>query len=174
MECMDTYGTLRVSDAEREPVIERLKSAYATGRIPLTELEARLDRAMTVPTRGELAAVESDLVPRRTALQPRVSRPPVITGGERFASAAAHASGIVPVLPLPFLIAATMSARSPYVRHHTASALNFQLVLFLLVLVTFGIGAIVYSLAWVLAVAGSIVALTGNPFRYPVVPRLVK
>lgn len=173
MGCMDTHGILRVSEAEREPVIERLKSAYAVGRISLTEFDARLHRAMTVPTRGELAAVESDLVPRRAAPQPRVSRPPVITGGERFASAAAHASGIVPVLPLPFLVVATMSARSPFVRHHTASALNFQLVLFLLVLVTFGIGAIVYSLAWVLAIAGSIVALTGNPFRYPVVPRLV-
>ncbi len=78
------------------------------------------------------------------------------------------------MLPLPFLVVATMSARSSYVRHHTVSALNFQLVLFLLVLVTFGVGAIVYSLAWVLAVAGSIVALTGNPFRYPVVPRLIK
>lgn len=78
------------------------------------------------------------------------------------------------MLLLPFLVVATMSARSPFVRHHTGSALNFQLVLFLLVLVTFGIGAIVYFLAWVLAVAGSIVALTGNPFRYPVVPRLVK
>lgn len=129
---------------------------------------------MTVPTRGELVAVESDLAPPRAALQPRVTRPPVITSGERFASAAAHASGIVPVLPLPFLVVATMRTPSPYVRHHTASALNFQLVLFLLVLVTLGIGAIVYSLAWVLAVAGSIVALTGNPFHYPVVPRLVK
>lgn len=174
MGCMDTYGILRVSEAEREPVIERLQSAYAVGRISLTEFEARLHRAMTVPTRAELAAVECDLVPRRPAPQPRVSRPPVITGGERIASAAAHASGIVPVLPLPFLVVAMMRARSPYVRHHTVSALNFQLVLILLVLVTFGIGAIVYSLAWVLAVAGSIVALAGDPFRYPVVPRLVK
>lgn len=35
MGCMDTYGNWRVSEAEREPVIERLKSAYAVGRIPL-------------------------------------------------------------------------------------------------------------------------------------------
>lgn len=174
MGCMDAHGIVRVSEAEREPVIERLKSAYAVGRIPLADLEARLHRALTVPTRGELAAVEADLVPRRAAPQPRVSRPPVITGGERLASAAAHASGIVPVLPLPFLVVGTMRAQSPYVRHHTVSALNFQLALFLLVLVTFGLGAIVYSLAWVLALAGSTVALTGNPFRYPVVPRLVK
>lgn len=111
---------------------------------------------------------------RSAVPQPHASPQPVITDGERFASAAAHASGIVPVLPLPFLVVATMRARSPYVRHHTASGLNFQLVLLLLVLVTFGIGAIVHSVAWVLAIVGSIVALTGNPFHYPVVPRLVK
>ncbi len=57
---------LRVSDAEREAVAERLRQATAEGRLTPEELEERLGRALGALTRGELDAVVADLpAPRR-------------------------------------------------------------------------------------------------------------
>ena len=57
---------LRVSDAEREAVAERLRQATAEGRLTPEELEERLGRALGALTRGELDPVVADLpAPRR-------------------------------------------------------------------------------------------------------------
>jgi hypothetical protein len=57
---------LRVSDAERDAVAERLRQATAEGRLTPEELEERLGRALGALTRGELDAVVADLpAPRR-------------------------------------------------------------------------------------------------------------
>ncbi len=57
---------LRVSDAEREAVAERLRQATAEGRLTPEELEERLGRALAALTRGELDVVVADLpAPRR-------------------------------------------------------------------------------------------------------------
>jgi hypothetical protein len=52
---------LRVSDAERDAAVERLRSAAHEGRLAPEELEERTGRALTARTRGELAAVLGDL-----------------------------------------------------------------------------------------------------------------
>lgn len=51
----------RASDAEREAAAERIRTAAFDGRLGLDELDERLGSALTARTRGELAAVTSDL-----------------------------------------------------------------------------------------------------------------
>ncbi|GHH06962.1 DUF1707 domain-containing protein [Streptomyces rubradiris] len=50
-----------VSEEERERVVERVRDAVADGRLPLDELDGRLDRIYAARTRGELRAAGSGL-----------------------------------------------------------------------------------------------------------------
>lgn len=52
---------LRVSDADREQVNERLREAAGQGRITLDELDTRLDETHTAKTYAELALITRDL-----------------------------------------------------------------------------------------------------------------
>ncbi|MFI1973326.1 DUF1707 SHOCT-like domain-containing protein [Streptomyces cinnamoneus] len=56
---------LRAGHADRESVAEQLRVAAGDGRIDLTELEERLDRAFAAKTYGELDVLVADLLPRR-------------------------------------------------------------------------------------------------------------
>jgi len=53
--------SLRVSDAERDVTLRTLGDHAAVGRLTLDELEERSGRALAARTRGELAALISDL-----------------------------------------------------------------------------------------------------------------
>ena len=53
--------SLRVSDAERDVTLRTLGDHAAVGRLTLDELEERSGRALVAKTRGELAALTSDL-----------------------------------------------------------------------------------------------------------------
>ena len=53
--------SLRVSDAERDVVLRTLGDHAAVGRLTLDELEERSGRALVAKTRGELAALTTDL-----------------------------------------------------------------------------------------------------------------
>ncbi|MFF1557077.1 DUF1707 domain-containing protein [Streptomyces sp. NPDC058279] len=61
---------LRAGDADREAVAERLRIAAGEGRIGLSELEERLDRAFAAKTYGELDVLVADL-PREGPSVPR-------------------------------------------------------------------------------------------------------
>ena len=61
---------LRVSDADRERVAERLRTAAGEGRLTADELEERLERAFGARTAGELEPLTADLPAPRA----RVSR----------------------------------------------------------------------------------------------------
>ncbi len=52
---------LRVSDAERNDVSERLSRHFADGRLDQTEFAARLERATGAKTRADLAGLFDDL-----------------------------------------------------------------------------------------------------------------
>ncbi|MFI0418409.1 DUF1707 domain-containing protein [Spongiactinospora sp. 9N601] len=52
---------MRASDAEREAVVDRLKTASVEGRLTLGELTERTEAAYTATTRAELDAIMSDL-----------------------------------------------------------------------------------------------------------------
>jgi uncharacterized Tic20 family protein len=169
---------LRVSDNEREPVIDRVKDAYAEGRLEYDEFQSRLQLTMLARTRSDLAAITADLPPRPRRVVPTAApglqpaRP--VDGEDRLLGAMAHGTVMVPIVVGPLALMLTSGRRSPYVRQHAVEALNFQLTLLLVTIVTFGIGGIVYAVAWLVGLFGSLVALTGQRFRYPFILRLVR
>jgi hypothetical protein len=52
---------LRVSDAERNAVAERLSAHYADGRLDQSEFDDRVSRTMSAKTRGDLLGLFDDL-----------------------------------------------------------------------------------------------------------------
>jgi hypothetical protein len=52
---------MRVSDADREQVAERLREHFAAGRLTSEELDERVTAALNAKTVGELRAVMADL-----------------------------------------------------------------------------------------------------------------
>ncbi len=52
---------LRVSDAERQAVADRLAQHFADGRLDQAEFDDRVGRAMTAKTRADLSGLFSDL-----------------------------------------------------------------------------------------------------------------
>ena len=72
---------LRVSDAERNEVAERLSRHFADGRLDQSEFGARLDRATRAKTRGDLAGLFDDLP--RLADEPSPPRAGVAGGSCR-------------------------------------------------------------------------------------------
>jgi hypothetical protein len=52
---------IRVSDADREHVVERLRDHYAAGRLTSDELDERVTAALSAKTYGDLRSVMTDL-----------------------------------------------------------------------------------------------------------------
>ena len=52
---------LRVSDAERNAVVERLSTHFSEGRLDQAEFDERVSRAMAAKTRGDLDGLFDDL-----------------------------------------------------------------------------------------------------------------
>ena len=52
---------IRVSDADRERIVERLREHYAEGRLTSDELDERVTAALSAKNFGELRAVMTDL-----------------------------------------------------------------------------------------------------------------
>ncbi|MFD6066273.1 MULTISPECIES: DUF1707 SHOCT-like domain-containing protein [Amycolatopsis] len=74
-----TGRDIRVSDAEREHVVEVLQKAIGLGMLNLDEFTERTDRALASKTRGELNAVLTDLpglVHPEAAMAPRQQQNP--------------------------------------------------------------------------------------------------
>ncbi|WP_433473444.1 DUF1707 and DUF4870 domain-containing protein [Spirillospora sp. CA-142024] len=172
MDSSYAVGDLRVSDAEREPVIQRLQDAYAEGRLDEDEFDMRVQLAMTARTRNDLGAVTRDLVP--VPRQPAALEGEAPTGEDRMLAAAAHAVAVPTLFVGPLVLMLVSGKRSQYVRRQAAEAVNFQVTLLLLTIVTFGVGGVVYAVAWVLSAIAAVFALTGQTFRYPWILRLVK
>jgi Domain of unknown function (DUF1707)/Cell wall-active antibiotics response 4TMS YvqF len=64
---MSQHPELRVSDADREATVVRLREAGGEGRLTLEELADRVERADGARTRGELDALTADLPDAPTA-----------------------------------------------------------------------------------------------------------
>lgn len=73
-------ATMRVSDADRAEVADRLAQHYGDGRLDQAELDDRLGRAMTAKTRADLDGLLHDLpdtgVTRMESQAPRRQPPP--------------------------------------------------------------------------------------------------
>lgn len=52
---------IRVSDGERDRVVQQLQQAFADGRLSPGEMEERLERALTAKSHGDLLPVVADL-----------------------------------------------------------------------------------------------------------------
>ena len=75
---------LRVSDAERQEVADRLQSALNEGRLELVEYDERLQSAYQAKTYRELEALTADLpgpaAPARSQLAPAAHRTTAVEG----------------------------------------------------------------------------------------------
>jgi hypothetical protein len=81
-------GKLRASDADRQEVIERLRTALEEGRLKMDEYVQRMEQASEAVTYGDLASLYADLpdvgtVARRNlaGLAPARPRPVAARGG---------------------------------------------------------------------------------------------
>lgn len=64
---------IRVSDADRERVAERLREHFAQGRLSSDELDERITAALGAKTFGDLRRIMTDL-PEPELVQPQASR----------------------------------------------------------------------------------------------------
>lgn len=163
---------LRCTDADRDRVIDVLKSAYADGRLDQAEFDVRFDLTMKAKTYAALEPITRDLVAQPAAAAPAPAKPardllPPPTTEERLLGALAQATTLVPIVVGPAIMYYTVGKRSEFVKHHAAGALNLQLTLLAVTIVTFGLGGALYGIAWVLATAFAVVALAGAPLRQP-------
>lgn len=176
-------GALRVGENEREDVIERIKTAFAEGWLDLAEFDLRTHLALTARTRAELAPLVVDLHSVPISSAPPRSRPRP-TAAERAWAMLSHWLGFATSFVGPLVMLVTKGRRSPFVRHQSVEALNFQLTFVLVQLLmvvvvgfTFGLGALLYvplMIGWiVLTVAGGIGAAAGEAFRYPINIRII-
>jgi len=178
---------LRVTNQDREHVVEHIKAAYADGRYDKLEFDDRLERAMTARTHGDLMPIMDEIygpnaVPQ---LAPAPSAPVPQEGPaeshERLGGAFAH---LVPLLGFPIvgplLLLVTGAKTSPFMRRHVLESLNFQITVLgaTIVLSVTVVGLLLLPFimvaAFVLSVVGGVSALKGEEFRYPMTLRLVK
>ena len=71
-------GHFRASHADRERVIDVLKTAFAEERLTKEAFDLRVDRALAARTYAELAAVTSDLHVSPAAVRPAAVRPDAV------------------------------------------------------------------------------------------------
>ncbi len=92
-------GRLRAGHADREQVIDTLKTAFVHGQLTKDELGTRAGQALTARTYADLAALTADIPPRPAAARPprppaaRPARPPAPVRRRPLARAAAK-SGV--------------------------------------------------------------------------------
>jgi uncharacterized Tic20 family protein len=167
---------LRISHAERDPVVDRLKEAFAQGRLDKTELDCRLDLALSARTHADLAGLLDDLPGGHSPAAVTPEMPVAVRpdGQARMWAAVGHLTGIATSFVGPMALYVLADRRKEHVRRHLAEAANFQLTLLLVTIVTFGLGGIVYAVAWVVALVAAIQAITGERFRYPLTLRLLR
>ncbi len=82
---------LRAGHADREQVIDTLKTAFVHGRLTKDELDARAGQALAARTHADLAALTADIPPGPAA--PGPARPPA-RARRRLLARAAVAAGI--------------------------------------------------------------------------------
>ncbi|WP_245690783.1 DUF1707 and DUF4870 domain-containing protein [Sinosporangium album] len=179
---------LRVSNEDRNQVIEHVSVAYSEGRLTKEEFDDRLHRAATARVHGDLVPIMTDLYGMYPPLRqpPPFAAPPPYDApardsGDRVGAGAAH---LLPFLGLmivgPLVLMATAGRTSPYIRKHAVEALNFQLTVLgaSIVLAITIVGMVVVPFVWlgayVLSAVAGVSAMTEGQFRYPLTVRLVK
>jgi uncharacterized Tic20 family protein len=174
---------LRVTDADRDKVVEHVKAAFAEGRLDKDEMEERLGLAINARTHADLAPITSDLygtpapAPYPAHPVPPHHRPgPSPDGGERVGAAFAHALFLIG--PLTMMLTGARTSRE--IRAHALEALNFHLTLLgaTILLPMTVVGVVLIPFMWIAAVllwiVGTVAGLADGGFRYPLTLRLIK
>ena len=95
----------------------------------------------------------------------------VLSGG---VAAVAYAVAVPTLFVGPLVLMLVSGKRSEYIRRQAMEALNLQVTLLLITIVTFGVGGALYAVTWILSAIAAVFALAGRGFRYPWILRLVK
>lgn len=193
---------IRLSDADRNSVIEVLQEAFSQGRLDEEEFDERTGLAMKAKFGADLEPLTEDLgvAPHGGSARSttRLFGRPVGPGGqerpdpktplpstpvERVVAGAGHAGNYFFPVVAPLVLFLASDRISPYVRRQAMESLNFQLFC----LIT-GIASLILSwlllplvvtlavaLGWLVlpAVAG-IASLMGRNWRYPMFFRVLK
>lgn len=177
-------AVLRVSHADRDVVVDRLKTAFSDGRLDKDEFDERLDAALAARTRGDLDRLlrdVSDLAPQPVARPVVGTVRPRPTGEERAWAMLSHWLGLATWIIGPGIIAATKGRQSAFVRAQAIEAMNFQITWTLLMfalpvvaVLTLGIGAVFFAFGPIMMIVAGFVALAGTVMRYPLCLRLIK
>ncbi len=108
-------GRLRASDADREQVIDMLKTAFVQGRLDRDEFDLRVGRALASRTCANLAALTADIPARLARARPPEPARESVSKKAVVAVAAATAAfvGMSPVMMLtppwpPFVLPVAM------------------------------------------------------------------
>ncbi|PRX99597.1 DUF1707 and DUF4870 domain-containing protein [Allonocardiopsis opalescens] len=175
---------LRITNDQREAVVDRLKDAYSVGQLDESELEERLSAAMAARTGRELRPLLDDLpaAPPPSAAAPRPA--PAADSSladapmeDRLWAAGAHVSGYFTWFLGPLVALLVKGNTSPALRAHLVEALNFQLtwtiaslLMPIVGILTLGLGVLAWVLLlliWmVLPLVGGVAAVAGGRMRY--------
>ena len=111
---------MRVSDAERQTVTDRLAEHFSAGRLDQAEFDERVGRAMNAKTRADLDGLFDDLpetgAPAVTDLPRRRHRHPILLVALIVLIAIAAGHVIFPLLWLGFLVAVVLVATGTFGR----------------------------------------------------------
>ena len=116
---------LRVSDAERQAVTDRLSEHFAAGRLDQAEFDERVSQAMNAKTRGDLSGLFADLPETGAPAVPghlRRRRHPVLLAALVVIAIMATAHILwwtaVPVLWIGFLVVVVLAITGRLGHHH--------------------------------------------------------
>jgi len=129
---------LRAGHADREQVIETLKTAFVNGQLTRDELDARAGQALTARTCADLAVLTADIPPGPAAARP--TRPP--TPARPLARAAAMAGGCLVIAIVAVWEAFVLDSGGPGPNPYQSWAKPFLVLALAAVLAAFGILAI--------------------------------
>jgi uncharacterized Tic20 family protein len=153
-------------------VVESLRQAFADGRLTPDEFDQRISLALTVRTYAQLAPVMAGL--------PGLPGPAPGPGAgewpaDRSAAVIAHLLGIVTSFIGPLvMVLVTRGDRMSFAHSQAVEALNFQLSLLLITIVTLGLGDVLWPVAWVFCIVAAVNAGNGRAYRYPLAMRPVR
>ena len=125
---------LRVSDAEREAVTDRLAEHFAAGRLDQAEFDDRVERAMSAKTRADLSGLFSDLPETGAPAVPehvRRRRHPVLLAALLIVAVVATAHILwwiaVPVLWIGLMVVVVLAVTGRFGHHHPHSESDRQI-----------------------------------------------
>ena len=128
---------LRAGHADREQVIETLKTAFVHSRLTRDELDARAGQALTARTRADLAALTADIPAGTAAAGP--ARPPAPARRRPLARAAAGSGGCLVIAFAAVRVAFTLDPDGTGPNPYHSWAKPFMLLAVAAVLTALGI-----------------------------------